>query len=603
LSTRVAAIVANDGEPVPAGEIDAFTERMRLDGEVVSSWTDGNAALGNLVRIDEGGDAEAQSSRDRIRVSCDVRLDNRTELERSLSSSSGKPVGRVHELSDELLLLEAYQVWGERMLDWIAGDFAFAVWDAHQRRLFCARDQLGVRPLFYSDSPARLVVGSELKAIAAQQGVSPELDGSALGDFLLFGYFQDTAASVFSSIRRLPPGHALSWERGRLRTYRYWSPELSESRIAPADPEFGSRFEDLLRTTTSEKLRGEDRVTVLMSGGVDSTTVAAIARARHSAESARFVSAQCVDWGPLFADEEPYYAQVAADAVGVPLRIQQPDLERLFDDGVTTTRPAEPWGSIAPHLHIEHLHAAAADAPVALTGFDGDALCEVWLPSHFSALLRAGHVKRFSTEALSLTKATRRPPQLGLRTRLKRATRREGKGAPPMPPWLRRDYVEAFDLRARWTRFWHNEPAVDRHPRADVRSLLTGPIIASMFESFDRAQSARPLDVRHPMLDLRLVNLMLNAPPVPWCVNKEVIRRAAAADLPPVIARRPKTALQGDEVAAAIETGRWPEVDFQASSERFIHPEDIAAPSEAAAHDMHWPLLWARNLEIWLQAE
>lgn len=170
--------------------------------------------------------------------------------------------------TDTEVVLAAYQVWGEACLDRFVGMYAFAIWDAQERRLFCARDRFGIKPLYYAEDGGRLLFGSEIKALLAG-GIEPAPYPEAFADYLVHGFYDHAEFTFFAGIHRLLPGHALLWQDGKVRTWRYWR---LEDEVASAAPDL-----ELLRGQLTESvglaLRSDVPVGVNLSGGLDSSVL------------------------------------------------------------------------------------------------------------------------------------------------------------------------------------------------------------------------------------------------------------------------------------------------------------------------------------------
>ena len=194
--------------------------------------------------------------------------------------------------TDAELILRAYRVWGEQCVDHLLGDFVFAIWDAPRQRLFCARDQFGVKPFFYAQLGSLFLFSNTLDCIRQHPAVSNKLNDLAIADFLLFDMNQDPATTSFADIQRLPPAHTLTCEAGP----RLSSPLLDSfrrsARSFQARPKNTSSAScELLDTAVADRLRTHS-VAVFMSGGLDSPTVAASAKRVLSRNGSRKRSAR-----------------------------------------------------------------------------------------------------------------------------------------------------------------------------------------------------------------------------------------------------------------------------------------------------------------------
>jgi asparagine synthase (glutamine-hydrolysing) len=180
--------------------------------------------------------------------------------------------------SDTEVLLHLYEDYGSDCLRYLNGQFAFAIWDTHQRSLFLARDRLGIRPLFYTQHNGQLLFASEIKSILAYPGMSAEIDPVALDQ--IFTYWSTLSPrSAFKDIHEIPPAHYLLVQDGQLHLNRYWSLDFTPgSGPLRSEQEYLEEFEELLIDATRIRLRADVPVGAYLSGGLDSSTTAAIIR-------------------------------------------------------------------------------------------------------------------------------------------------------------------------------------------------------------------------------------------------------------------------------------------------------------------------------------
>lgn len=191
---------------------------------------------------------------------------------------------RGHELSsgvDTEVLVHLYEEYGADLVHALEGMFAFAVWDQRRQLLIVARDRFGEKPLFYASRGAGLAFASELTALAAGAELGAELDPAAVHEYFVFGYVPGPAAMV-AGARQLPAGHLLTWEPGREPAERcYWSPPPPAVESAEPLPDLVGELERLLADSVRSRLIADVPLGVFLSGGVDSTLIAALA-ARES---------------------------------------------------------------------------------------------------------------------------------------------------------------------------------------------------------------------------------------------------------------------------------------------------------------------------------
>jgi asparagine synthase (glutamine-hydrolysing) len=177
--------------------------------------------------------------------------------------------------SDTEVILYLYDRFGEDCVQLLNGMFAFAIWDRPKRKLFLARDRLGIKPLYYTVQRGSLIFGSEIKALLQNPKVSAELSPTALDQFMTYGYVL-TPGTLFANIHRVPPGHTLTWQRGQIAIRKWWDFTL-QPREEVTEREHAERILELLKDSVRLQLRSDVPVGVLLSGGIDSSTITALA--------------------------------------------------------------------------------------------------------------------------------------------------------------------------------------------------------------------------------------------------------------------------------------------------------------------------------------
>jgi asparagine synthase (glutamine-hydrolysing) len=483
-------------------------------------------------------------------VTGDLRIDGREELLKKLGLSGTETV-----FEDADLLLHAYRAWDEDCLQHIVGDFSFALWDERRGRLFCAVDPFRVKQFFYARQQNALVFSNTLECVLRAPQVDDRLDEQALGDFLLFGFFQEPDLTIYADVKRLSPGCYLLSENGNQRTVRYWSVPPSAEASTPAPADCLERFQELFARAVRDRIRGPG-VGILLSGGIDSALVAATARGlKPGVEGKECVRGYTVVFDRLIPDREQYYAGLVAQALDLPIEFHPAD---DFEPGMDTTglvpRPPEPLTALSWSWIVQFRRHIASDCSCVLTGDDGDTMLMANLALHWRELLRARHLGRLVRDATSYILSQRSLPPVGFRTLLRRSW-----GSTPratFPNWLHPEFVRRASLRERWQ---HYQTALKpQTARGLARDHLTSPIWAGIFDNYDPGWTGMPLEFRHPFMDVRLVTFLLGLPAFPWCVNKELFRRALRGKVPDEIVRRPKTCLPGDpERSRLLERPEW----------------------------------------------
>src|SRR3954470_14017605 len=178
--------------------------------------------------------------------------------------------------SDTEVLPHLYEEYGSKMVQHLNGMFAFALWDARRRRLFIARDRFGEKPLYWGVFDKTFLFASEPKVLLAHPLVYPSLNLDALRQYLSFDYIP-APLSIYEGIQKLPAAHTLTVEDGRVETKRYWQLSYRKRDPAPTEEEAAGELRELLADSVRMRLVSDVPLGVLLSGGVDSSTIAAMA--------------------------------------------------------------------------------------------------------------------------------------------------------------------------------------------------------------------------------------------------------------------------------------------------------------------------------------
>lgn len=293
---------------------------------------------------------QPMTSRDgRIALVYNGEVYNFRELRQELEASGHA----FHSRCDTEVVLRAYEQWGSECVTRFQGMFALAVWDGRRRELFLARDPLGMKPLYYTTSvegAPGFFFASELKAFRAVPGFRPRMEPESLASFMEFGYVFDSHRTAFRDVFKLPPGHTLVVRKGGRaeppRPYHVLPWRADE--VAAGDPDLRrDELRDALETVVEQHLVADVPVGILLSGGLDSGLIAALA-ARHAA-----VTTLSMGFARASFDERPFARQVARhigsdhheieitpEEVRENLEETVPVFDDLFDD----------WGTVSTRL-------------------------------------------------------------------------------------------------------------------------------------------------------------------------------------------------------------------------------------------------------------
>ena len=507
---------------------------------------------------------------------------------------------------DAEVLLHAWAEWGEQALERLNGMFAFAVWDERARRLTLCSDPFGEKPVYYAlGSNGRLTFASEVKAILQDTDVEARADGPALRAYITHNVVPPVHRSYFAGIHRLPGGHLLRLQDGRLRVERWWRPKRV---VVPAAREEAAReLRALLLDAIRLRLRSDVPVGTSLSGGLDSSIVVMLSaelagdHGRH-AFTARF---------PGFERDEWAYASEVARAAGVvEHHAVQPRPEEVLSDltGLVLDHE-EPVGSLSIYAQWR-VNAAAREAGVVvlLDGQGADELFGGYAIAAGFAIRSAGPVAGVRELRAGGADAGR---QLALALGSERLTG-------PLRRAYRRRAAAAYAGPELTVDAALGEPAVPEawiagEPDPLRRELLREAFITSLPQLLryaDRSSMAQSREVRLPFLDQRVADFALSLPAV-WLrsggTSKALLREAGRGFVPEaVLARR-------DKVGFEPPQGRWlREPGFRARiGEVLLDPaararglyDSTAIEDDLASGSWRDPgAIWrALNAELWLR--
>ncbi len=544
----ICGIVNRNSEPVDRQLLTTLTDFMTFRGpDAQQVWADGPVGFGHtLLRTTFEAEHEQQpcSLDGRVWITADARIDGQKDLKRKLA---GKGRHGLDGITDAELVLHAYHAWGEECLQHLLGDFAFAIWDGPEHRLFCARDHFGVKPFYYAYIGDTFLFSNTLNCLRRHPAVSATLNDRAIGDFLLFDYNYEPTTTTFADIQRLPAAHVLFWSNEILQVKRYWTlpiPELIHFRHAS---DYVDQFNMLLRDTVKDRLR-TDRINVSMSGGLDSSAVAATAHSLLKEEGRPFdLRSHTVVYDELIPDRERYYAGLVAERLGLPIRFLPADAYQLYErqEDPILRRP-EPVHTPDLAFWSDELQSLSDQNRVVMTGWDGDAILAEPPRPYLYSLVKNLQVMQLASKLSWLFLKKRGLVQKFFINRLRQIRNTTNKNPwEGYPAWLNESFAKCQELRARWIDV--NTAMNTLHPtRPCAVRILTSPYLwLDLFEGYDAGVNKFLLEFRHPLLDLRLIEFCLSLPPIPWCSDKELLRTSMRDSLPSDVLRRPKEPLAG----------------------------------------------------------
>lgn len=562
-----------DGAPARIDHLRQMLEAISHRGpDGCVEWTDGPVGLGHAAHCTTP-EAEAEdwpliSDTTETVLVADARIDNRADLLRTLGPSPNAQ-GIV---TDAALIAAAYERWGRDCPVHLVGDFAFAIWDEQAQRLFCVRDAVGARPLFYAHAPGQIFAfGSEIKALFPSPTVRRTVREGSIAEYLA-GIVSDDEATFYRDVRRLPPGHALTVTPDSVRTWQYWSWDPEHEVDLPTDEAYAEAFRAHFDEAVRCRLRRNQPVGSFLSGGLDSSSIAVTARDQVRARGGGPLPTFSTIYDRFPACDERTYMQAVLDQGGFDphffcgddangLRCLS-DLLAVHDDPFFAPNLATRWTEL-PRMR-------ASGTSVLLDGHGGDEVVSRG-EGCLHDLARSREWGTLAREVWAGSKRKGGDLSLGLWGRLV-----EHYGLQPWMearPWARRVYGWACQLRARLSGgseggssqkpessgLLDTEVRKRLHVEARRRRLtqarknyahsargehylhLASPMQGRGLEVLNRTAAHRKMELRFPFLDRRLMAFCLALPAdqkrrYGW--GRYVLRRALAGRLPEVIRRR-----------------------------------------------------------------
>jgi asparagine synthase (glutamine-hydrolysing) len=417
---------------------------------------------------------------------------------------------RFRSDTDTEVILAAYDTWGTECVHRFVGMFAFALWDAPQRRLWIVRDRLGKKPLYFADVNGIFRFASELKALVADETFPREVDPDAVGLYLHLGYVP-SPRTIYRHAQKLPPAHYLVHEHGRLTVHRYWNPlPFAESHGSRSDADAERELEALLATAVSQRMIADVPLGAFLSGGIDSSLVVALMKEQSKSPVRTFTIR--FD-NPLYNEAD--HAAAIARHLGTEHHEQRCDDRQML--AVVDRLPAiydEPFAdsSAVPTYLVSQT--ARELVTVALSGDGGDELFFGYPRYQFYS---------FALSALSMPGPFRSAAGIA-------AARLPGRRLQRVADVLSNDPADCYSGFVAW---WTSAEIAkltgrrridipgyaDVLERGDIRRHdhpglfdLVSYLPEDILTKVDRASMAVSLEVRAPLLDHRVVEFALGLP-------------------------------------------------------------------------------------------
>ena len=533
--SAIAGIINIDGSPIDRAVLARMAEVSKHRGpDGIYQWSEGSVGLifAQLATTPESlrENQPSVSADRRYVIVWDGRIDNRSELIAQLGGHDSISA----DSTDPEILLSAFSRWRRDCLDKLVGDFAFAIWDSKARSLFCGRDPVGVRVVHYFCNDRVFVFGTEIKQLLSHPAVPETLDLETLGLFLC-GITRWGDRTFYQRIKRLPGGHRLELVDGVVNTCEFWNPNPWDQIKYSDLGEYYDHFNEIFRRAVSARLRSARPIAILLSGGLDSSAVAAVASRSATPEGAPDLHGYHWTFSGSPADDKPSVETVAS---AFDINLEYIDIGDLWamKQVCRTSTLDEPF-----IFQFESMHRRSNELlrnsghRVLLTGEGGDETCA---PGHMLYLRDWVLKGKFFSIWKEFRQGDRdyriaglrnlRHNLLGPAVSFLRRTRSIG------PEWLSNEFTERFDL---YNAVKHEEGRTYRDNNY-VQHRGYPPV----FVGYDQLTAEYEIEPRHPFWDSRIVEFFARIPPAvrfqgSW--DKPFMKMAVAGIVPPAITIRP----------------------------------------------------------------
>jgi asparagine synthase (glutamine-hydrolysing) len=483
-------------------------------------------------------------------ITADARIDNRDELFDAL----GAPAAGRACTPDSSLILLAYERWGADCVKRLLGDFAFAVWDGRERKLFCARDPFGCMPFVYYYDGKRFIFASDIKGVLARME-SPKLNEAMIAAYLQMStYHAEKRLTFFEEIVKLEAAHTLTLSAGGLSLARYWSPEESPEVRFVSDADYAAQMRHLFTESVRCRLRSAFPVGSHLSGGLDSSSVSVVAAQLLRAQRQQLT---VFSWSPppepgVKADPADEHGRIEAVCRQEHLTCQYlPPTKESYFESFRRDFTVEPGAMLALEGKVQ-ARAASQGLRVVLSGWGGDEvvtahstsyLAEFLLNNQWSEFGNAVRVRLESPrDGSSLRKALRGARRLGgifrelatlsapdaLFAVIHTRPYLEFESSCIQSAFGRQYQTEVKRLRGPiWRQLPHVRATMARHLRIGYTTLR--------LEHWTGSGAHHNLVYRYPMLDRRLVEFVFGVPTAQFCGpgRTRTLFRRAFSDLMP----------------------------------------------------------------------
>lgn len=592
--SAICGIYYYDGRQVAQETGAAMMRKLDIyHTDAAGTWQEGQVFLGcHVQHITPESVREILPYHDApagLSITADAIIDNRADL----CDKFGIDNSRRGDIPDSLLILKAYQKWGQDCPKYLVGDFAFAIWDERRQELFCAVDQTGTRAFYYYRSAGLFAFSTLLKPLFVVPDITKKHNETWIADFLampLIMHQLDPELTLYQNIYLLPAGHTLTIRSGNVTKQIYWQAGRQSELKLKSDDEYGEAFLEVFGEAVRCRLRSTRSVGVMMSGGLDSTSVACLAARELAGSGQRLQAFSAVpmpgyrDWLPAgnLADETPYIEAVREHAGNIDVTYCRLEGKHPLSDTERLLAMLEqPYKTIENLFWIDGIMMAAREhnVGVLLNGAAGN-LTISWgdFSPHLLSLLRSGQWRRLFRESRAIARRYHRPLRALFKlyytllpydiqkniNRLKDRDRyKKLQNLSPINP----DFAKRSSMQERLRRFGYDTFFINRLDSYEIRKKKLSPDFFSHLGVIVTKHSlASGVALRDPTMDKRVIDFCLSLPESQFVRkgwDRFLIRRAMTGILPDKVRQNDTVrGKQSADLAQRLQSS-WPELALE----------------------------------------
>ncbi len=509
-----------------------------------------------------------------LTITADARIDNREELISCLGMGSLDKVA----ITDSAIILAAYKKWGRDCALHLLGDFAFAIWDSVNKTIFCARDHLGIKPFIYYRSDRLFVFASEVDGVRAMSMTPNCINEGRIADFLvtqLEGI--DKTSTFYEEIYRLPPAHTVVVSKDRFEKKCYWQLDPNYELQLKSDQEYVEQFREIYTDAVRQRLRGNNNVASMLSGGIDSSSIVGIAKHLHRSATGKPLPVFSAVSSTDKSCRETRFIEAVLKQGGLSSHtVTAADMPSMNEDVSRIVKSIqEPFDAMTMIIAI-YLLAKKCGYNVMLDGIDGDVVASL-SPSYPAFLLKNGKWLQALTEMRGQKKNYYRNrmsfldifmenlrsafvPSIARRLRHK-YLRKSLLNKAIQETIINREFARKINLNERLSRLRaYGSEGIGSTLRERHIKTISHPYLTVGVERYHRVAAICGVEPRHPLLDKRVVEFMVSLPwdqKVRFGWNKFLLRKVSEDVLPPEVCWR-----QGWEHIGWGFESKWLAVNF-----------------------------------------